>query len=107
MGDGRRGERPGGRSRPGHQNLEKQIKELRQEVRGLKELLRLKDNSTTLLTSLLDQVVELLDVNDNAHVGTLRWIDKYSYGVEWKEGGPVSSVNKGNIIMVSPVGGES
>jgi len=105
MGDeGRRGERRVGKMRP----LENQIKELRQEVRGLKELLRLKDNSTTLLTSLLDKKIELIDVNDKPHVGTLRWIDKYSYGVEWKEGGPVSSVNKGNIIMVSPyVGGES
>lgn len=105
MGDeDRRGERRGGGMRP----LEKQIKELRQEVRGLKGLLRLKDNSTALLTSLLDKKVELVDINDKTHVGTLRWIDKYSYGVEWKEGGPVSSVNKGNIIMVSPcVGGES
>lgn len=105
MGDeGRRGERRGGRPHP----LEKQVKELRQEVRGLKELLRLKDNSTTLLTSLLDKKVELIDINDTAHIGTLRWIDKFNYGVEWKEGGPISSVNKGNVIMISAhVGGES
>jgi len=102
VGDESRGERRRGRPPLGVQvsKIEQEVKDLRQEVRGLKALLRLKDTSSTLLNGLLDQKVTVEFIDGETVKGELRWVDKYNYGIEFKNG--IHSVNKGAVKMIGP-----
>jgi len=104
MGDNgrRRPPRRGDNLRKRLSDLERSHGETSRQVKVLTDCFNIKDNAAGVLAEWIGKSVELETVAGKVHVGELKFVDKYNFGVLLRGSAEVSVFPKTNIERVTP-----
>ena len=76
------------------------------DIKKLKDLLNIKDNSAATTKTLIGKDISIRMVSGKEHIGVLRWVDKYNLGVltsDQLDGDEPSIIPKSNIEIIRPL----
>lgn len=77
--------------------LERELAQANKEIRGLKDILNVKNNWAAEISEWLNKDIEVWTVTSKHYVGTLLWIDRYNLAIVEEGSEDTTILQKGNI----------